>query len=64
MTKLTLAERWLARQARRAGKDENEVIASFRLRKEESFAWQAEQAKGRGAAPGEAGAAAEPGRFH
>jgi hypothetical protein len=46
MTKLTLAERWLARQARRAGKDEEQAIASYRLRKEaESFAWQAEQSR-------------------
>jgi hypothetical protein len=46
MTKRTLAERWLARQARRAGKGEAEAVASYRMRKEaESFARQAEQAR-------------------
>jgi hypothetical protein len=44
--KRTLAERWLARQARRAGRDEDDAIASYRLRKEsESFERQAEQSR-------------------
>jgi hypothetical protein len=46
MMKRTFAERLVARAARRAGQDEDEAIASYRLRKEaESFAWQAEQAR-------------------
>lgn len=46
MAKRTFGERWLAWQARRVGADEDEAIASYRLRKEaESFAWQAEQAR-------------------
>jgi hypothetical protein len=44
--KRTIPERWLAWQARRAGKDEKQAIASYRLRKEaESFAEQAERSR-------------------
>ena len=46
VAKRTFGEHWLAWQARRAGKDENDAIASYRLRKEaDSFARQAEQAR-------------------
>lgn len=46
MAKRTFGERWLARQARRAGQDEDDAVASYRLRKEaESFARQVEQAR-------------------
>ena len=34
MTRRTFAERWIARQARLAGKDEEQAVASCRLRKE------------------------------
>jgi hypothetical protein len=46
VTSRTIAERWLARQARLAGKDEDEAIASYRLRKEaEAFDRHTEQAR-------------------
>ncbi len=46
MAERTFGERWVARQARRLGKDEDDAIASYQLRKEaESFARHAEQAR-------------------